>query len=210
MKDEPVERVTTEWLDQRLPGLLAQAEEMYGPRDQRLRFLGCRMPGSIGVHRDESDRDAVWVDISPSTEFLFDQALQQLAHEGVHLLGPNPDRGPCMLEEGAAVHFSVVGPRYQRHDYANDLLHYFRTEPEARNYSEAYNLYKQAIVLAGDDLVCRLRVEYPTLDYVTPADIRRIAPELSELAEQLCERRNMYDLNDSPLPEERASEPSRP
>jgi hypothetical protein len=171
--------------------LLAEAERLYGPRDATYRFAGVHPDRKGPRLRFSPTWDEVWIELSPSTMTYPDQALHQLAHEVIHLL--TPDRSPpaVMLEEGLAVHFSVYAPTFISQTYRRDALKHLITAPEARNYLDALNVYNELVAVEPNAIVV-LRQREPKFHAMDPSFIMSMIPRVrEELAERLCERRQM-------------------
>jgi hypothetical protein len=171
--------------------LLAEAERLYGPRDATYRFAGVRFDPEGPRLRFSATWDEIWIELSPSTMIYQDQALHQLAHEVIHLLAPNRSPSTVMLEEGLAVHFSVYAPTFISPTYRRDALKYFITTPEARNYLDALCVYNELVAIEPNAIVV-LRQKEPKFHAMDPSFIMSMIPQVrEELAERLCERRQM-------------------
>jgi hypothetical protein len=165
--------------------LLAEAERLYGPRDATYRFAGVRFDPEGPHLRFSPTWDEVWIELSHSTMTYPDQALHQLAHEVIHLLAPNRSPPTVMLEEGLAVHFSVYAPTFISPTYRRDALKHLITTLEALCvYNELVAIEPNAIVV--------LRQKEPKFHAMDPSFIMSMIPQVrEELAERLCERRQM-------------------
>jgi hypothetical protein len=171
--------------------LLAEAERLYGPRDATYRFAGVTFDPKGPHLRFSPTWDEVWIELSPSTMTYPDQALFQLAHEVIHLLAPNRSPPAVMLEEGLAVHFSVYAPTFISPTYRRDTLKHLITTPEAQNYLDALCLYNELVAIEPNAIVV-LRQKEPKFHAMDPPFIMSMIPQVrEELAERLCERRQM-------------------
>lgn len=171
--------------------LLAEAERLYGPRDATYRFAGVRFDPKGPHLRFSPTWDEIWIELSPSTMIYPDQALHQLAHEVIHLLAPNRSPPTVMLEEGLAVHFSVYAPTFISPTYRCDALKHLITTPEARNYLDALCVFNELVAIEPNAIVI-LRQKEPKFHAMDPSFIISVIPQVrEELAERLCERRQM-------------------
>jgi hypothetical protein len=172
--------------------LLAEAERLYGPRDATYRFAGVRLdPKGPRLWFSSPTSDEIWIELSPSTMSYPDQALHQLAHEVIHLVAPDRSPPAVMLEEGLAVHFSVYAPTFISPTYRRDALKYLITTPSARNYLDALCVYNELVAIEPNAIVV-LRQKEPKFHAMDPSFIMSMIPQVrEELAERLCERRQM-------------------
>lgn len=179
-------------LERKFVDLLEEAERHFGPRNGRCKFAGIRF-------REDGPRilslanGYFLIALSPNSEKNVDQAVFQLAHETVHMLAPvqqapNTHRDATMLEEGAAVWFSL-NTRSLSYAYRDIAAHHInRTEP---HYSEALALFNELNRFRAD-AVRLLRRTRPCFDDMTPDFIRSEISEVDvELSNRLCEKRWM-------------------
>ncbi|AWN47537.1 hypothetical protein DK419_15500 [Methylobacterium terrae] len=110
-----------------------------------------------------------------------------------------------MIEEGAAVRFSMIAPAFQTPGYAHYLREWHLTEPAAANYAEAL-LAVERLLEINPEAIRVLRREDPNWRAITPERIRAVAPGVSdELAATLCEVRVMRPDDECELAAQQAS-----
>ncbi|WP_157182201.1 hypothetical protein [Methylobacterium sp. WSM2598] len=178
--------------------LYKKVQELYGPKSDLDGYQFSRVIlENNGPHIRFFDRDPNEVAIALNYRVLNDepQGLCQLAHEIVHLLYVRRDKKANMLEEGAAVNFSIYGPIYQSGDYRDKIFSYLVTEPCAKNYADALDLYRK-LPSIDDKAIIKIRAIHPDMSDVKPGDIQRILPGVDDgLAAQLCEKRQMRQIS---------------
>lgn len=180
-------------LRSRAPALLRAAEEAFGTREAGWDFAGV-------LHRDDGpiiyfpplSSNAVQIALAESCrspKYFPDQFLYQLAHEVVHLLEPNRDPPTTMLEEGAAVWFSINGPTFWSDGHKADCV--ARVERCDGNYGVAYRAYCE-LIAAYPQAVKTIRQSGIRMREIDPDLMARMFPNVSrETREVLCEKRQM-------------------
>jgi hypothetical protein len=171
--------------------LLDQAERQFLRRDLDYQFLGIQFTQNGPNIWFTADYRGIYIQLSPSTLQFPDQAVHQIAHEVIHLLAPDRKPPAIMLEEGLATHFSIYGPEFQDSNYPTHARGFFETEPQAKNFLAALRLYEQLTAIEPNAVI-NLRSAEKNFHSMTPELITTIVPDVSrDLAEQLCERRQM-------------------
>ena len=96
-----------------------------------------------------------------------------------------------MIEEGAAVRMSLIGPKYAEPGFAETARDYCMTVPGGEHYAVAL-LAVEALLEINPEAIRTLRRDNPSWGAITPARLRAVAQGLpDELAELLCEVRQM-------------------
>jgi hypothetical protein len=96
-----------------------------------------------------------------------------------------------MIEEGAAVWFSLNVPNFTSCAYKQMAKHHVETAPEAANYRDALKFYHELVAIEPEAIKI-LRAIDPRLDNLTPGAIQQFIPGVSQdLAGRLCQRRQM-------------------
>ncbi len=136
------------------------------------------------------DKEAM-IGISPGVDADECRLPFQLAHEVVHLLSPHRGQyDAMMIEEGAAVWFSIYGPEFPIADYKGRALDYIRTHADTQNYRCALDLHTNLDAVYPDSIRA-LRAARPRFYEMTPEFIVETVGASKELADQLCERVTM-------------------
>ena len=172
--------------------LLSRAEALFGPRNSSYTFQGITFfrdgpclvypPGHLPVVQIALHQECV------APTYYPDQFLHQLSHEVVHLLEADGGQDGTMLEEGAAVWFSINEPVYWDDGYAS--LAHMDCLGEVGNYGVAYRHYLNLTAIEPDAV--RLIRAYCRLGDVTADVIQSVAPTCPRsVAEELCVRRKM-------------------
>jgi hypothetical protein len=163
----PHPRTTFTWtIATRISDALAEAERLYGPRDQRYFFAGHEFhdghprvwfprPGHVVMQLNAAHRDD------------FPRLVFELAHEVIHLLAPSARANN--LEEGLAVAFSE----------AYTLRETGRVVPfDIPSYAAARDAVKRLLALDGD-CIKRVRATTPRFSRITSRQLLEAAPGLS-------------------------------
>lgn len=179
-----------------VPLLLREAEARFGPRlDPTWAFSGVFLrDGPSQVQRGPFGVKAAAIIISRETEGDPDQMLHHLAHEVVHLLCLGRSTGVPMLEEGAAVHFSLTAPIFSDAGYAAEVRTELESNPLAAHYVEALGSY-EALIAIDPLAMSKARAVEPDFGRITPDLLQSVAPGLTaETAVVLCEARDMLEM----------------
>lgn len=179
-------------LSRPLAEMLERVVAEYGRED-----WGDWTPGGVclfgtdpSVQRVE-DRKFFFVFIPEDAGDDMDFALFCLAHEAVHCLYPGREGGAPMIEEGAAVRMSLIGPSYSKPDYAEIARDWHMTLTGGEHYAVAL-LAVEALLEINPEAIRTLRRENPDWGAITPDRLRAVAPGIpDELADLLCEVREM-------------------
>jgi hypothetical protein len=108
-------------LTTRLGELLAEAENRYGPRDRNWTPIGIEFGGDGPGIWYPGDRRHVSIRLSAAARQDLSQAIFQLSHEVIHLLGPSGGKSAPAIEEGLATLFSEeVSKRFNVNLIYND------------------------------------------------------------------------------------------
>jgi hypothetical protein len=89
-----------------MSNLLAEAEGRYGKRDHDWTPIGIEFGGNRPGTWYPGNRKHISIRLSQTAGQDFGQAIFQLSHEVIHLLGPLEERLAPAIEEGLAVLFS--------------------------------------------------------------------------------------------------------
>ena len=166
-------------LASRLGAMLSDAEALFGPRDASYTILGIEFRD--GVPQTWYPNNCRHIVVQLGRDCLIDahQAIFQLAHECIHLLGPAPGSPATVLEEGLATYFSKIHTLKAGTSVNHPI-------PTATRYIQACSLVEQ--LLAIDSTVIRtMRTKQPTISVLTAADILDACPRASQnLATQLA------------------------
>ena len=96
-----------------------------------------------------------------------------------------------MLEEGIAVHFSIFVPEFCDPNYRTASLKHLVTNPNAKNYWDAFDLFNR-LLAKEPNAIAILRSQRPHFfDMDSAFVMNTIAPAEKDLADKLCERRQM-------------------
>lgn len=165
-------------LTTRLGGLLAEAEQRYGPRDLTYTILGVEFGGDRPGLWYPGDRRHISIRLSDHARDDPKRAYFQLAHEVVHLLAPNGGGGTIVFEEGLATLFSDEMS-------ARAGAGFFSSDP-------AYVYAKEMVIKVlrmMPDFVTAARATLPYLPAWTPRDLAEIGssriPE--DMLASICE-----------------------
>jgi hypothetical protein len=177
-------------LNGRVEDLLRGAEQFFGPRVRSYQTGVFFLDVGPMLH---VQGDLALIVLSEDAWQYPDQALHQLAHEVVHLLSPLPGEPlACMLEEGAAVWFSIFGPAF-RSGYRDLAAGYIQRDPSSANYRDALALYEELIGL-HPRAVQTIRERQPSFHELNAADLVATIPGVTPaFADRLLERRQMRD-----------------
>jgi DNA-directed RNA polymerase subunit F len=136
-----------------------------------------------------------------------DTALAFLAHELVHCLHLHGgEYRPPMIEEGAAVRFSIMEAVRRNIAFAVTLWHHQTTGPDAEHYAEALAAVEQLLAIEPE-AIRRLRTENADWSAITAERILAVAPACPpELAAVLAEVREMRTDDDHAVALARAVE----
>ncbi|CUX55759.1 conserved hypothetical protein [Agrobacterium tumefaciens str. CFBP 5621] len=167
--------------------LLAKAELAFGPRDADWTFSGVTEWSRGPQVLYPNDKEAM-IGSSPGADADECKLLFQLAHEVVHLLSPNQGQSDAMMiEEGAAVWFSIYGPEFPIADYQGRALDHIRTHAGTQNYRCALDLHTDLDAVYSNSIRA-LRAARPRFYEMTPEFIVETVGASKALADQLCER----------------------
>jgi len=158
--------------------ILRLAENVFGPRDSSKTIFQPTFVDDGPQIRNTPNLDGAFAELSRNAEGYWPTAINELAHETVHLLNPKPGIGNW-LSEGMAVAFSI---------YAQQQ---FGMEPQA----VAMASYRRALALVSklppDALVTgrRIREDCGSLDNATTEGLRVLFPDVGhETLTRLCEQ----------------------
>jgi hypothetical protein len=166
--------------------MLSEAEELYGRRDMDWTPIGveffagdvpriCVFPGG---------RKHVLIRLTLAALNDLDEALWQLAHETVHVLGP-VEGNTNNLEEGVATHFALSVPPY---DTSRVTLFRQSVEQTASPYRSPLRDY-EALLQIDSGVIKKLRKQQPYLSLVTAKQILDVLPSCDPtLAVRLVDR----------------------
>ena len=97
------------WLENQVEPLCHEAEEHFGPRDEGWIFKGISfVEDGPRIYFPPGNTAFVQIQLSLQARTDRERGFYQLAHEVVHFLVPNRATPTIMLEEGAAVWFSLM------------------------------------------------------------------------------------------------------
>lgn len=173
--------------------MLERAQEQYGPVvwEDGWAFEGVVFYGDDPSVRPLPDMKR-FVIVLPA-DGIDDQevALVFLAHELVHCTHVDGKGDAPMIEEGAAVRFSLIEAAALSPVLAAALREHQTTAPGAEHYAEALAAVERLLDL-DPQAIRTLRAANPDWNAITPERIRAVVPSASEeLAELLCEVRGM-------------------
>lgn len=164
--------------------LLKKAELVFGSRDTDCTFSGVTKCQGGPMLIYSGDKQAM-IGISSDADEC--QLLFQLAHEVVHLLSPRAGQSDAMMiEEGAAVWFSIYGHEFPIADYKDRALEHIHTDVGSRNYRRALDLYVELEAFYPNSIRA-LRAAQLWFYEMTPEFIVEKVGASRELADQLCE-----------------------
>ncbi|GBL00182.1 hypothetical protein VH1709_contig00046-0006 [Vibrio harveyi] len=113
--------------------LLIEAEKLFGERDKD-KVIYQPVWDTDGPHiRYTPSKDGAFAELSYSAKMNWRLAVYQLAHETVHLLDQHGGQQTILLEEGAAVRFSL--DMMKKYGFSTEGL------PELLSYQEALSLF---------------------------------------------------------------------
>jgi hypothetical protein len=173
--------------------MLERAQEQYGPvvwKD------GWSLGGVVFYGENPSVRPipgakVVAIVLAATGVEDHDAALAFMAHEIVHCMHLDGEHTPPMIEEGAAVRFSLIEAAALTPGFAGILREHQTTAPGTEHYAEALVAVEQLLDL-DPNAIRTLRTVSPDWDAITPERIRAVVPSASEeLAALLCEVREM-------------------
>jgi hypothetical protein len=164
--------------------MLSEAEELYGHRDLNwtpigVEFFDCTVPHIWFP----GNRNHVAIRLTLSALYDLNEALWQLAHEIVHILGPVATGAVNNLEEGVATHFALNVSYYP--DKSRQAL--FRQKVEQKE-SPYHSPLRDAETLLQMDpgIIKELRKQQPYLSRITAKQILDVLPNCDPtLAERL-------------------------
>ena len=158
--------------------ILRLAEDVFGPRDSSKTIYQPTFADDGPQIRNTPHLDGAFAELSRNAEGYWPTAINELAHETVHLLNPKPGIGNW-LSEGMAVAFSI---------YAQQQ---FGMEPQAI----AMASYRRALALVSElppnALVAgrSIREDCGSLDNATTEGLRVLFPEVGHVTlTWLCEQ----------------------
>jgi hypothetical protein len=165
--------------------MLSEAEELYGHRDMNwtpigVEFFACSVPHIWFP----GNRNHVAIRLTLSALNDLDEALWQLAHETVHILGP-VERGKANnLEEGVATRFALNITHYR--DKSRVAI--FRQVVQQARYRSALQDC-EALLQIDSDIIKKLRKQQPYLSRITAKQILDVLPNCDPtLADRLTGR----------------------
>ncbi|CAA2108967.1 hypothetical protein MBUL_04460 (plasmid) [Methylobacterium bullatum] len=173
--------------------MLARAQEEYGQilwtADWAL--MGVLFHGDNPSVRQVPGMNRVAVVLPMSGADDTDIATAFLAHEVIHCMYLAGECTPPMIEEGAAVRFSLIEAAAVSPDFAELLREHQTTGPEVAHYAEALVAVEWLLKLAPE-AIRTLRAKNPDWKAITPERIKAVAPQVpAALASVLCEVREM-------------------
>jgi hypothetical protein len=169
--------------------MLSEAEELYGHRDLNwtpigVEFFDCTVPHIWFP----GNRNQVAIRLTLSASNDLNEALWQLAHETVHILGPVGTGNANNLEEGVATHFALNVSHYT--DKSRVPL--FRQNLEQTPYHSALQDC-EALLQMDPGIINELRKQQPYLSLITAKQMLDVLPSCDRaLAERLASRFPRY------------------
>ena len=167
--------------------MLSEAEELYGHRDLNWTPLGVEFFGGTVPHIwFPGNRNHVAIRLTLSALNDLNEALWQLAHEIVHILGP-VERGKANnLEEGVATHFALNITHYT--DKSRVAIFRQMVQQASSRYRSALQDC-EALLQIDSDIIKKLRKQQPYLSRITAKQILDVLPNCDPtLAERLAGR----------------------
>jgi len=154
-------------LPSRLGAMLAEVEDLYGPRDYTTTILGVEFgPNPVPNIWYPGDRKHVIVQLSLSAREDVAKACYQLAHECIHLLSPCGAKKAPYIEEGLA---TIYAEDYVMKNFHTKIL------PGHEKYSLASHLVRR--LLSYDPLsVKKIRSIEPSFTKLTQEIILQVLP----------------------------------
>jgi hypothetical protein len=165
--------------------MLSEAEELYGRRDMNwtpigVEFFACSVPHIWFP----GNRNHVAVRLTLAAQYDLNEALWQLAHEIVHILGPVKNTNN--LEEGVATHFALNVSHYT--DKSRVALFRQKVEQTASPYHSPLQDC-EALLQMDPGIIKKLRKQQPYLSLITAKQILDVLPSCDgALAERLASR----------------------
>jgi hypothetical protein len=154
------------FLKGKLSEFLGRAADMYGPRVEGITVNGIWYEGNT-PRCETSSYPMVRILLTEEADGNRDRSLFQLSHECVHAVCGTRNDAP-LIEEGAAVQFSIVAPRYQARDYATRSA---AGLPPC--YMVAHHLFRRLRLINRNAIrLIREQVASRRLDEITPTMIQ--------------------------------------
>jgi hypothetical protein len=152
--------------------MLSEAEELYGRRDLNWTPIGVEFFASTVPHIwFPGNRNHIAIRLTLSALNDLNEALWQLAHEVVHIIGP-VERGKANnLEEGVATRFALNVSHYT--DKSRVPL--FRQKLEQTPYHSALQDC-EALLQMDPDIIKKLRKQQPYLSRMTAKQLLDVLP----------------------------------
>lgn len=170
--------------------LLQKAEVRFGPRDASWRFVGV-LSHEDGPILHFPGPKSVTISITPRALQDSHQRQFQLAHEVVHLLSPQMEfEDATLLEEGAAVRFSIDGPAYQNPLYRELAEAHIRDDPRNGRYCEALEIADRILSVSPDG-IRHLRQIEPAFGAISPKLLMEHFGLPAATADRACQRVSM-------------------
>lgn len=181
-------------MDAEIPPIFERAVAEYGPEqwDNGWAIGGVVFHGANPITRPVPGHPLVVIVLHMEGVDDMNNALAFLAHELVHCLclGKEEHSAP-MIEEGAAVRFSIMEAARRDPVFAAVLQGHQTTAPGAENYAEAL-MGVERLLAIEPEAIRRLRTEDPDWAAITAERILKVAPSCPpELAAVLAEVREM-------------------
>jgi hypothetical protein len=165
--------------------MLSKAEELYGRRDMDWTPIGVEFfAGDVPRIWFPGGRKHVAIRLTLAALNDLNEALWQLAHETVHVLGP-VEGNTNNLEEGVATHFALSVPHY---DTSRVTLFRQSVEASASAYSSPLRDY-EALLQIDSGVIKKLRKQQSYLSRITARQILDVLPSCdATLAVRLADR----------------------
>jgi hypothetical protein len=149
--------------------MLSEAEELYGRRDMNWTPIGVEFFASSVPHIwFPGNRNHVAVRLTLAAQYDLNEALWQLAHEIVHILGPVEMGKANNLEEGVATHFALNVSHYT--DKSRVALFRQHVEQTASLYHSPLQDC-EALLQMDPGIIKELRKKQPYLSLITAEQI---------------------------------------
>ena len=149
--------------------MLSKAEELYGRRDMDWTPIGVEFCACNAPHIwFPGGRKHVAIRLTLRALNDWNEALWQLAHEIVHVLGP-VEGNTNNLEEGIATHFALSVPYYDTSRFRQSV------EQTASPYSSPLRDY-EALLQIDSGVIKKLRKQQSYLSLVTANQILDVLP----------------------------------